>query len=74
MTPGRTLAFGRFRLDAEARLLYRDDERLSLTPKAVDVLVALIEARGRALGRAELLRTVWSDTAVEDGTRTSHFC
>jgi TolB-like protein/Tfp pilus assembly protein PilF len=64
--------FGRFRLDSEGRLLFRDGERMLLAPKAVDVLLALLERRGAAVTRHDLLTRVWSDTAVEEGTLTAH--
>lgn len=72
MTPGRTYAFGRFRLDADARLLFRDETRIALTPKAVDVLVTLLENRGAPVARETLFGKVWSDAVVEDGTLSSH--
>lgn len=72
MIGGRLYQFGRFRLDADGRLLFRGDERILLTPKAVDILVALLERRGAPVGRDELLTTVWSDTTVEEGTLSSH--
>ncbi len=72
MTPGRHYEFGRFRLDVDGRLLFRDDTRIQLTPKAVDVLLALVESRGSPVGREELFLKVWSDAVVEDGTLTSH--
>ena len=72
MTPGRQYAFGRFRLDADARLLFRDEERIQLTPKAVDVLVTLVESRGAPVRRQDLFEKVWSDAVVEDGTLSSH--
>ena len=72
MTAGRVYEFDRFRLDAGARVLFRDRTRMQLTPKAVDLLLALIEKRGAAVGREELFREVWPDVVVEDGTLTSH--
>jgi TolB-like protein/Tfp pilus assembly protein PilF len=63
--------FGRFRLDMSGRLLFRDEERVALTPKAVQILIALVESCGKPLGRDELLRTVWGDTNVEEGNLTS---
>jgi len=72
MIGGRLYQFGRFRLDTDGRLLFRGDERILLTPKAVDILVALLERRGAPVGRDELLTTVWSDTTVEEGTLSSH--
>src|SRR5262249_953090 len=64
--------FAEFRLDAAAGLLYRNGERVPLTPKAVDLLLALVEARGHPLDKSELLQKVWPDTAFEDGSLTWH--
>ena len=64
--------FGRFRLDADGRLLYRDDKRVRLTPKAVDLLLTLVESKGTPLTRDDLLHKVWSDASVEEGTLSSH--
>jgi pimeloyl-ACP methyl ester carboxylesterase/DNA-binding winged helix-turn-helix (wHTH) protein len=61
----RVYEFGPYRLDLAARLLFRDKERLSITPKAFDILVALIENRGRMIAKEELMRIVWPDTFVE---------
>src|SRR5437867_12690141 len=68
----RLYEFGRFRLDADARVLFRDDARIALTPKAVDVLLTLVENRGAPVGRQELVLKVWADAGVEDGTLSSH--
>jgi DNA-binding winged helix-turn-helix (wHTH) protein len=42
MTPGGTVTyqFGAFRLDPAERLLLRDGQAVSLTPKAFDLLVS----------------------------------
>jgi predicted ATPase/DNA-binding winged helix-turn-helix (wHTH) protein len=72
MTPGRSFQFGAFRLDADGGVLYRGGERIALTPKAIDVLVALVRARERPVGREELLQQVWAGTVVEEGSLTSH--
>jgi TolB-like protein/Flp pilus assembly protein TadD len=72
MTPGRQFEFGRFRLDVDGRLLFRDEKRIALTPKAIDVLVALVENRGTPVQRQDLLLRVWSDAVVEEGTVSSH--
>jgi TolB-like protein/Tfp pilus assembly protein PilF len=68
----RIYEFGRFRLDAGVRLLFRDRERLALTPKAVELLIALVEARETPLTREDLLHKIWADAVVEEGTLTSH--
>jgi len=72
MPPTRFYEFGRFRLDAGGRLLFCDGERIALSPKAVELLVALVEARGNPLTKEELLQKVWADTVVEEGSLTSH--
>ena len=59
--------FGPFRLDACERLLLRDGQVVPLTPKAFDVLLALIEQRGRLLEKEALLKAVWPDSFVEEG-------
>lgn len=72
MLAGRFFEFGPFRLDVRGRLLFRGGERLPLSPKAAEVLIALVENQGHAVGREELLKSVWANTAVEEGSLTSH--
>src|SRR5690349_16873769 len=59
-------AFAQFRLDADKRLLFADNEIVTLTPKAFDTLLALVEHRGNVLGKEELMRLVWPDQFVEE--------
>ena len=56
--------FQPFRLDAVNRCLWRADERLSLTPKAFDVLSYLVEHKTRLVTQDEILEAVWTDTHV----------
>jgi DNA-binding winged helix-turn-helix (wHTH) protein/TolB-like protein/tetratricopeptide (TPR) repeat protein len=58
--------FGDFRLDAGHLMLYHGDEELSLAPKAVETLVALVERRGEITSKDELLEAVWPDAIVEE--------
>ena len=58
--------FGDFELDSAKRLLLRNGGRIPLTPKALDVLLALVERNGETLHKDELLRLVWPDTTVEE--------
>src|SRR5215216_326196 len=58
--------FGPFRLDPLKRRLLRDGEPLRLTPKAFDLLLALVEESGRTVEKDELLDKVWPGTAVEE--------
>ena len=58
--------FGPFLIDVEERMLRRDGELVPLTPKAFDVLVALIEKPGQLILKEQLLQKVWPDTFVEE--------
>lgn len=59
--------FGPFRIDTVERLLRRGEELISLTPKAIDTLLALISNRGQLIEKDDLLKMVWPDTFVEEG-------
>ncbi|MDX2031637.1 MAG: AAA-like domain-containing protein [Blastocatellia bacterium] len=59
--------FGPFHLDAGKRLLWRDGEVVSLTPKAFDLLCVLVEKPGRVIGKEDLIRRVWQGAIVEEG-------
>ena len=67
-----TYQFGNFVIDVRERLLRRDGEPVSLTPKAFDLLVALIERPGRLSSKEELLQTVWPDAIVEESNLAYH--
>jgi Tol biopolymer transport system component/DNA-binding winged helix-turn-helix (wHTH) protein len=64
--------FGPFRLDATKRLLRRDGEVVPLTPKTLDVLLALIESAGEVVEKDELMRRVWPDSIVEEVNLAYH--
>jgi DNA-binding winged helix-turn-helix (wHTH) protein/TolB-like protein/Flp pilus assembly protein TadD len=64
----RLYEFGRFRLDSEERLLLRDEEIVPLTPKAFDLLLALVENSGHLLEKEELMQRLWPDSFVEEGS------
>ena len=57
-------SFRSFRLDTANHLLLHGDERVSLTPKAFDVLGYLVERAGRLVTQDELLESLWSETYV----------
>ena len=63
--------FGEFRLDAANKLLMRAGEVVPLTPKAFDVLLALVESGGgRTLSKEELMSAAWPETFVEEANLT----
>lgn len=60
--------FEEFRLDAKSHRLFRraNGELVPLTPKAVELLIVLIENKGRILSKEKLLDTVWGNSFVEE--------
>ena len=62
----RLYEFGEFQLDASARLLSRRGVTVPLTPKAIDLLLALVEEPGNLLNKDALLKRVWPDSFVEE--------
>jgi DNA-binding winged helix-turn-helix (wHTH) protein/TolB-like protein len=64
--PDRYYEFGPFRASVNDRLLLRDGQIVPLTPKAFDLLLALVENSGRVLSKDELMRQVWAESFVEE--------
>ena len=62
--------FGAFRLDSAERLLLRAGQPVSLTPKAFDLLVYLVERPGRLVTKQDLLSGIWRETFVEETNLT----
>jgi Tol biopolymer transport system component/DNA-binding winged helix-turn-helix (wHTH) protein len=62
--------FGAYRLDPLTRVLSLGDRPIPLAPKAFDLLMLLVEGRGRVLERDELFRELWPDTVVEEANLT----
>jgi Tol biopolymer transport system component/DNA-binding winged helix-turn-helix (wHTH) protein len=62
--------FEYFRVDVRRRLLLRQGKPVSLTPKAFDILLVLIQNHGRVIGKDELMRLVWPETTVEENNLT----
>jgi DNA-binding winged helix-turn-helix (wHTH) protein len=59
--------FDGFTLDVQERRLLRGAEAVRLPPKAYDVLVALVQQRGRLVTKDELLKRLWPESFVEEG-------
>ncbi|MEZ5293147.1 MAG: winged helix-turn-helix domain-containing protein [Vicinamibacterales bacterium] len=58
--------FGPFVLDPDARQLTRGSDVLHLTPKAFDLLAALVATRPRVLTKGDLQARLWPETYVSD--------
>ncbi len=53
------IEIGGLRVDLRNRMIYRDNERLTLTPKTYDLAVLMLTHTGQLLSRAHLLEQVW---------------
>jgi len=60
--------FGPFRLDPDERLLSRENQPVPLAPKVIDTLLVLVESRGHLVDKDELMKRVWPDAFVEEGS------
>src|SRR5262249_17429508 len=68
--PSHFYEFGDFRLDASQHLLWRDGKPLPLTPKALELLLLLVENSPRVVDKNELMQAVWPDSFVEETNLT----
>ena len=62
------VTFGEYRLDLDARQLFRGSESVRVSPKAFMLLALLIERRPAALSKAELHHAIWPATFVSDAS------
>lgn len=58
--------FDVFRIDTSERQLIRDGREIALTPKVFDLLLFMVENRGRTLSKDMLMEKVWEGTFVEE--------
>src|SRR5262249_5148789 len=62
--------FGPFCVETNRRLLLRDGDIVPLTPKAFDVLLALVQRSGEPVSKDDLMKLVWPDSFVEESNLT----
>ena len=67
-----SLSFGPFRLHPTRRVLFRDGKQLRLGSRALDLLIALVEAGKDLISKEELLKRVWPDTFIEEANLRVH--
>src|SRR6266545_3767286 len=70
--PQRLYEFGPYRLDIAEQRLLRNGAPVPLTPKAFEMLVALVERSGHLVEKDELMKAVWSDAFVEESNLTNN--
>ena len=62
--------FGPYRLDRAAYRLVDGDRSIELSPKALDLLLLLVEHAGSLVTKDDILKAVWPDVAVTDNALT----
>src|SRR5579862_3342032 len=62
--------FGPFLLDPSRHTLLRDGQPLRLTPKTFDMLVLLVQWRGRLVAKSDLMNALWPGTFVDESNLT----
>jgi len=64
--------FGPFRLTPAEGHLLREGNPVTLTPKAFEALVLLVERQGHLIEKEELMKSLWPDTFVEEANLAHH--
>jgi TolB-like protein len=64
--------FGDYSLDIERRELWRGRELISVGPQVFDLLVYLLQNRGRVISKDDLFEAVWLGRVVSESTLTTH--
>jgi Tol biopolymer transport system component/DNA-binding winged helix-turn-helix (wHTH) protein len=60
--------FGPYVIDARSRILLKDGTTVRLTPKAFDILFVLVQHAAQVVEKEQLLKEVWPDIFVEEGS------
>ena len=66
------IVFGPFCVAPGKRLLLRDGVAMDIGGRALDLLIALVERPGRVISKRELIKRVWPDIIVEEGSLRFH--
>ncbi len=64
--------FDAFRADPVRRVLYRRGEPVAITPKALSILLVLLERAGDVVEKKELIERVWPGMFVSDANLTQN--
>lgn len=61
-------SFGPFHINSTTRILTRAGQPVPLTPRALELLLVLLERQGAIVSKDELLQRVWPDLLVEENS------
>lgn len=67
MSPPATYTFGPYRLEQAQWRLRKGDEVIALPPKALALLILLVEQAGHMVTKGDILAKVWDGAFVEEG-------
>ena len=59
-------SFGPYRLDTVSRVVWLNTDVVRLPPKAIELLICLVERNGGIVTKEEILERVWPDTHIEE--------
>src|SRR5690242_565723 len=66
------LEFGPYRLLSRPLILLKGGQPVRLGSRAREILLMLVQHAGRVVRKGELIKHVWPDTIVEEGTLRVH--
>ncbi|MDX3970554.1 MAG: winged helix-turn-helix domain-containing protein [Bradyrhizobium sp.] len=66
------ISFGPFRLFPKSRLLEKEGEPLHIGGRALDILILLAERPGEVIDKRELVKRIWADVNVDEGSLRFH--
>jgi Tol biopolymer transport system component/DNA-binding winged helix-turn-helix (wHTH) protein len=64
--------FADFEVDPKSRVLLRNGEAVTLTPKVFETLLAFVEHAGETLSKEDLMNLIWPDSFVEESNLTQN--
>jgi DNA-binding winged helix-turn-helix (wHTH) protein len=65
-----TISFGEFCVDLSKHVIYKNDERVRVSPKEFDTLRVLAENSGHLVTKEKIIQEVWHDTFIGDTSLT----
>ncbi|MDA9445525.1 MULTISPECIES: ATP-binding protein [Bradyrhizobium] len=66
------ISFGPFRLFPKSRLLEKEGEPLHVGGRALDILILLAERPGEVIDKRELVKRIWAEVNVDEGSLRFH--
>jgi DNA-binding winged helix-turn-helix (wHTH) protein/tetratricopeptide (TPR) repeat protein/TolB-like protein len=70
--PKHLWQFDEFIVDPVRRVLLRQGESVPITPKALSILLVLLERQGEVVTKQELIERIWPDTYVTEANLTQN--